>query len=192
MKTTALISFVLLLSPLSLAAQTTGYGVAGMEGLSTSQASVPTSASQVVASGMPMGCPVSLRARQGNSGGMVQANRNRPKGVAQLLHLTLIDPNPNAERIVSARLRVSGLSGNARATQTLSAAGKADSFQTLEARFSSGTEKQVTGDLWVPAMTAVLSIDLDTVIYADGSKRNFSRRDACRVVPDPLMLIAGE
>jgi hypothetical protein len=40
-------------------------------------------------------------------------------------------------------------------------------------------------------MTAVLSIDLNSVTYADGSTGSFTGHDACRVVPDKLMLIAG-
>lgn len=192
--------FALLLSPLVLAAQTAShglagsFGVAGMENLSPSQTGAPASAPQITVLHIPpanLGCPVYLRAQHGASGSMVQTDRSRPKGLAQLLHLTLIDSHPDAKHIVSARLKVSGLSGVARVTQTRSSAGDADSVRTLEIKFTSETEKQVSGDLWVPAMTAVLSIDLESVTYADGSSRTFSGRDACHITPDPLMLVSG-
>ena len=122
---------------------------------------------------------------------MVQTDHSRPRGTAQLLHLTLIDPHPDSQRIVSARMSVHGLSGKVRATPALSGSGDADATQTLMVRFSSGNDKAAFGDLWVPGMTAVLSIDLKSVTYADGSTRSFYGREACRVAPDPLMLIAG-
>lgn len=187
----ALVSCALLLTPLVLAAQTNSYGVARMENLYPSQSNAPASSSQAAVDAMYIGCPVSLRAQHGASGSMVETDRSRPKGIAQLLHLTLIDSRPHPKRIVAARLRVSGLSGRARVTQTLSSADEADSVQTLEIKFSSGTEKEASGDLWVTAMTAVLSIDLQSVTYSDGSSRTFSGRDECRITPDPLMLISG-
>ena len=140
---------------------------------------------------MSTGCPVSLRAQHGSNGSMVQTDKSRPKGTAQLLHLTLIDPHPDSQRVVSARMSVHGLSGVVRATPALSSSGDADATQTLDVRFSSGNEKAAFGDLWVPGMTAVLSIDLKSVTYADGSTRSFSGREACRVTPDPMMPIAG-
>lgn len=194
MKSAALIAFALLLSPLALTAQNASHGVAGLESQSPSQASAPASGPHIMVFHIPLadfGCPVSLRAQHGASGSMVQTDRSRPKGMAQLLHLTLIDSHPDAKRIVFARLRVSGLSGVPRVTQTLSSTSEADSVQTHEVRFSSGTGNQASGDLWVPAMTAVLSIDLESLTYADGSKRTFSSRDACHITPDPLMLVSG-
>jgi hypothetical protein len=194
MKSSILLSFALLLGPIALAAQTTNYGEAGMEGLTPSQASAPTNAAQVTVFQIPpanLGCPVSLRAQHGSDGTMVQTDKSRPKGTAQLLHLTLIDPHPDSARMVSARMSVHGLSGVVRATPALSGSGVADATQTLEVRFSSGSEKAAFGNLWVPGMTAVLSIDLKSVTYADGSTRSFSGREACHVAPDLMMLVAG-
>ncbi len=141
-----------------------------------------------------MGCPVSLRAQHGANGNMLNVDKSRPKGLAQLLHLTLT--NPDSRQIVQASVRISGLSGRGRIAQAASAQynsdqGSSDKIETLTVRFSPGQDKAVSGDLWVPGMTAVLSIDLNSVTYADGSTRTFSGRDLCRVTPDPLMLIAG-
>ena len=62
--------------------------------------------------------------------------------------------------------------------------------RTFEVRFSSGTGKEVSGDLWVPGVTAVLFGQLNFVTFADGSKWKLSGLEACRVVPDHFMLIA--
>jgi hypothetical protein len=39
-------------------------------------------------------------------------------------------------------------------------------------------------------MTAVLTIDLTSVTFADGSTRNFKTQDACHVAPGLKMLVA--
>ncbi len=185
MKSAALASFALLFSSIALAGQYTvqvqkSYGVAGIEGIN---------AANTVGTPMSVGCPVSLRAQHGVSGNILSVDRNRPKGIAQLLHLTLT--NPDSRQIVAAKLRVHGLTGKARVTQTLSGQNDSDAAQNLDVRFSPGPGNAVSADLWVPGMTAVLSIDLNSVTFADGSTRSFSAREACHVAPDPLMLING-
>jgi len=183
MKSAALALFAILFGSIALAAQYTvqvqkSYGVAGIEGINAANpASTPIS----------VGCPVSLRAQHGASGNILSVDKNRPKGIAQLLHLTLT--NPGSGQIVAAKLRVHGLTGKARVTQTLSGQNDSDAAQNLDARFSPGPGNAVSADLWVPGMTAVLSIDLNSVTFADGSTRSFSAREACRVAPDPMMLI---
>jgi hypothetical protein len=189
MRPSHLISFSILLSSifasgLSIAAQAgqQSSGVAGMEGLSGTtvvQISPP----------VQIGCPVSLRARHGAAANMMEADKSRPKGQAQRLHLTLVDPNNR--QIVSARVRVHGLSGKPRATQTLTDTIEPDSVRTLEVRFTAIKGKGVEAELWVPGMTAVLKIDLTAVAYADGSTRTFSAQDNCRITPDPLMLVSA-
>jgi hypothetical protein len=120
---------------------------------------------------------------------MVQVDRNRPKGLAQRLHLTLF--NPEGKQIVSAQVRAHGLSGASRATLAVSDTLKPDSMRTLVVHFAPDTPKTVTGDLWVPGMTAVLTLDLNSVTFADGSTRTFTERDGCHVAPDLKMLVAG-
>jgi hypothetical protein len=192
MKSAALVSFAIFLGSIVSAAQTATYGVAGMEGLKPPQAVnkafIPWWTGFATT---PMGCPVSLRAQHGATGGMLQADKSRPNGLAQLLHLTLI--NPDSRQIVSARVRVHGVSGKARATQALSNAdsGDPDIARNLVIQFSSAPGKTVTGDLWVPDMTAVLRIDLNSLTYADGSTRGFTAREACHVAPDLKMLVAN-
>lgn len=181
MKSAVVLSFALLLSSIAVAAQSAGQ-----------------QPSQVTVFRVPpinIGCPISLRALHGASGDMLKVDKSRPKGIAQLIHL--IVTNPDSRRIVAARVRVHGLSGKGRVTQTGSFRDESDAAATLEVRFpdgpekSAGTDREASGDLWVPGMTAVLSIDLHSVTFTDGSIWSFSGREACHVVPDKLMLIAG-
>jgi hypothetical protein len=122
---------------------------------------------------------------------MLKVDKNRPAGIAQLLHL--IVSNPDSRQIVAARVRVRGLSGKGRMTQTANqdrGEGAGDVSRSLVARFSSGTDKEASSDVWVPGMTAVLQVELNSVTFADGTTRRFAGVEACRIAPEPLMLIA--
>ncbi len=176
MKSAALVSFALLFASAALAAQT-----------AARQPSQTTVLRQPPAN---TACPVSLRAQHAAAGAdLLKVEKYLPGGVVQLLHLTLI--NSDSRQIVAATVKVHGLSGKARAMQTLADQNNADMTQVLELKFSDAAGRQVSGDLYPPGMTAVLSIDLESVTFADGSTRSFFARDACHVTPDPKMLIAG-
>jgi hypothetical protein len=118
---------------------------------------------------------------------------------AQLLHLTLA--NRDSRRMVAARVRVHGLSGKVHVTQTPSRSGLPDATATIDVQLfpelSRESGQAAYGDLRVPNMTAVLSITLNSVTYADGSTERFAGsarlagREACRVAPDLIMLTAG-
>ena len=185
MKSAALVSFAVLLGSVASGAQAPGQ---------------PPSETTVFRTQPPAtACPVSLRAQHGATGGMLQADKGRPKGLAQLLLLTLT--SPDSRQIVSARVRVRGLPGKAHSAQALSGLGNsgpgnsirddADVIRTLAVQFSQGPSHTATGDLWVPGVTAVLTIDLNSVTFADGSTLTFTSQDGCRIAPDHLMLVAG-
>lgn len=143
--------------------------------------------------GAVAGCPVSLRAQHLADGTMVQVGHGHPAGMGQWLHLTLA--NRGSSEIVSATVTIHGMSGKARITQaTLGSGGNngpADAEHTVTVQFSAASPGLATGNAWAPGMTAVQRIDLDSVVYADGTVSNFAGQQACRVTPDPLMLIAG-
>jgi hypothetical protein len=187
--------FALLFGSIALAAQPGGHGQSSHGAISVESRD---EANTISAFGMTirMGCPVSLSAQHGMTAGLLLADKSRSQGLAQLLHLSLLDLNVDAKRIVSARVRVHGLSGKARVTQTLSAEASSskddgDFVRTLDVQFPFRTARTVSGDLLVPGMTAVLSIVVNSVTYDDGSTRSFSAQDNCRVTPDPLMLVSG-
>ena len=192
----------LVLGSASLAAQTThqvpSSGTAGMEGAGqsspgqTSPGQTSPAESHLTTIWMPAaayGCPVSLRAHHGSGGNMVKVDKPRPEGMAQLLHLTLT--NPDARQLVAARLRAHGVSGKLRMTQAAQGAADADVHQNLRVTFLPSPDRSVTTNVWVPGMAAVLSLDLDEVTYADGSTWKFQGREGCHVTPDPLMLVAA-
>jgi len=186
MKTAALVTQALLFGSIALAAQTAGqgrssYGAARIESLD--------SANAVAMMTVNIGCPVSLRAQHRADGGLLNVDRRRTERPAQMIHLIL--SNPDSRRIISARVRVHGLSGKGRVTQALSGQSDPDADATFDVQLAQEEGKEASGDLRVPNMTAVLSIDLRFVTFADGTTRNFSEREACRVAPDPFMLIAG-
>ena len=188
MKRAVVFSFVVLLGSIALAAQTASRnqssdGVSCMEGLSTA------CTASTISPPINTGCPVFLRAQHTADGGLLNVDKRRPERPAQLLHLTLT--NPDSRQIVAARVRVHGLSGKGRVTQTMSGTDRPDATSTIEVRLVQGSGKEAYGDLRVPNMSAVLSIDLNSVTYADGSTGSFTGHDACRAVPDKLMLIAG-
>ena len=188
MKSAAAVLFALLFGSIALAGQTgsqgqSSYGVAGMENLGTAN-----SASTIIML-TRIGCPVSLRAQYRADGGLLKVEKSRPEWPAQKLHL--IVTNPDSERIVSARVRVHGLSGKGRVTQTLSGQNDADAASTLDVQLAQGPDKEASGDLRAPGIAAILSVELNSVTYEDGSTRSFSGRETCRVAPDKMMLITG-
>jgi hypothetical protein len=135
-------------------------------------------------------CPVSLRARHKADGTMVQTGAQtheaHPKGLGQWLHLTLA--NPQGKKVITAWITVQGFSNRARVTQT--SGNGSDASQTLSVRFTAVDQAAET-DVWVPDMTAVQTIDLNSVTFGDGSVWSFAGNAGCRITPDPLMLIAG-
>jgi hypothetical protein len=186
MKLAAVVSFAFIFTSMSAAAQS--FGVASM-------GSVNGPNQTIVLHSAPAGpaCPVSLRAQHLPDGGMVKVrdgHPDHPAGIGQWLHLTLA--NPASRRIAKARVIVHGYTNKARVTEAgAGEQGSADAIRTFTVALAAISDKAVAGDLWAPGMTAVQTVDLDSVTYADGETASFSGNEACRVTPDPLMLVAG-
>jgi hypothetical protein len=135
-------------------------------------------------------CPVAMHARQGMSGDILAVNDSRHKGTAQLLHLIL--SSGDSRVITGGEVTVHGLSGKSRITRTFSTEqDSSDAVPNLPVKFSAGNQKNVVADLWVPGMTTVHAIELNSITYADGSTWKFLTEKACRTIPDPTMLISG-
>jgi hypothetical protein len=135
-------------------------------------------------------CPVGMRAQHAPDGGLVAVapGRSAERGLSQRLRLTLA--NPKSVRIVSARVTFHGLDGKARFTPIDSSADDAaDQTRTLEVAFNDGSVKETWRDLSVPGFASVTRVDLESVIYADGSIWN-AGSVGCHIVPDPLMLVS--
>ncbi len=189
-----LFSLAVLLASATLAAQTAsrqptqGFGVASMEGLSNDQHQTQT----IVISPQQQNsaCPVSVRAQQAANWSRREVDNNPPKGPAQRLHLTLA--NPDFTRITGATVTVRGLTPRNRVTQTQRSTGNSsDAAKTLSITFPAGPGKDVSSDLVVPGLSAVYSIDLDSITYADGSTWKLAAGKVCRTPVDGFMLISG-
>jgi hypothetical protein len=188
-------SAILLSSPMALAAQNAvprpqGLGVAGTAGQ-------PNQLTALRLAPPAMGCPVSLRAQHLADFGMVRTGNTHREGVGQRLHMALTDNR--ASKIVRATVTVHGYSNKARLTESAMGSGGSDAALTVTVPFysappgapSGSPSELAAGDVWVAGMTAVATVDLDSVTYADGSVWKFAGQAACRFTPDPLMLVAG-
>jgi len=188
MKSAASVFFALLFGSVALAAQTGGQGQSGYSVIRVESPGEANTAVTFVQLSRA-GCPVSLRAQHRPDGGLLNVEKNRPEFPAQLLHLMVT--NPDSGRIVSARVKVHGLSGKARVTQAVAGQNEPDAASTLDVQLTQGPDKKASGDLRAPGIAVILSVELTSVVYADGSTRSFSASEGCRVAPDMKMLISG-
>ena len=134
-------------------------------------------------------CPVSLHAQQAAGGEMLTVNNGHPKGIGQGLHLILT--NPDSRQIAGANVTIRGLTARDRMVQTLSNQDASDVAKTLDVTFPTGPDNNVTANLWVPGMTSVQAIELNSVTYADGSIWKLDAGNGCRTVPDGFMLVGN-
>jgi hypothetical protein len=193
-----IVGIAFLASGMAVAAQQAGSGQTS--GLAAPQSGhIPPM--QISPIPMPMGCPVQLRVQHGTAtgsmvevgtvgggiagGGTAGIGTTRPYEPVQNLHLTLT--NPNWKQIASAKVRFYGTSGKARMDST-ARTGSYDSTRTMDVQFKGTTWRQVSSDVSVPGMTAVLEMDLTEVTVSDGKVWKLS---GCRFTPDPLMLVSS-
>jgi hypothetical protein len=188
MKYAAELGFTLLIAATTLGAQNNATSAA-------SQQSAQTAANFVLYLPSPT-CPVSMHALQGSGTGLVAVHDDqRAKGFSQRIHLIL--SNPESTKIARAKVKVFGLSAKNRVEQTsvnqldLTNQGKSfDRIKTLDVTVAPEGEKDVATDLVLPGFTTVLSIQLESLTYTDGSTWAVAGRQACHVAPDPLVLVA--
>lgn len=135
------------------------------------------------------GCPVSLKAQHKADGSMVKTGNAHPQGIGQWLHLTLADPQ--GKKAIEALITVHGFTDKARVTETGSG-NSPDARRTLTVPFTTAAGQSAEANLWVPEMTAVQTIELDSVTFDDGAMWSFAGSTSCRITPDLFMLIAGK
>ena len=111
-----------------------------------------------------------------------------PQGFGQRISLKLRDSRP--ARIVAATIRVHGLNGKNRMLPTpADTAPRSNTVRTLKVKFIEEQDGTVSTDIRIGGFTSVTSIQLMNVTYSDGTVWTISQTNACRVQPDPLMLI---
>ena len=135
-------------------------------------------------------CPVKVRALQGFGYGLVKIRGEQPvEGPAQRIHLVLA--NPKSKEIAKAKVIVLGLSPKNRAKRVSDLHGATDLTRALEVTFAPEDANNVSAELVLPGFTSVISIELQSITYRDGTTWTVADHKACQVAPDPLMLIAG-
>ena len=145
-------------------------------------------------------CPVSMRAEHGSGGGLIMTRQPKsnsdpqpaePKSPSQQLHLILSKSVARA-RITGARVTVRGTNGKGRAVPTVFGQNTPSSAtKTLDLKFEVASDGEVSTDIALPGFTSVQSIRVDSLTYADDSVWISPSDKACRVAPDPLMLVSS-
>lgn len=138
----------------------------------------------------PEHCPVSMYAGHIADGVFVKAGIAHPRGIGQWLSLSFL--SLDGKEIAKARLGVDGIRPNGHTMQALSGGTLPfESVQTVAVTFSVGPNRTAVANFWVPGMSAVERIELNSLDYRDGSEWKAAEGQSCRVIPDPKMLIAG-
>lgn len=137
-----------------------------------------------------LGCPAAFTARQGGNGNLISVKpgekSDQEKGVSQRIHLSVAGLK-NAS-VVEAQVTVHGLAPRARVVAVRSGGDPEQISRTLSVGFSNDSAGGSAADLLLGGYSAVFSIDVDSITYADGSTWR-SGKGTCRVVPDPMMPI---
>lgn len=143
----------------------------------------------IVAPSQNASCPIAMRALRGVDGGVLAVKDGAHRGVGQQLQLTL--SNSKLATISAIRITVNGWDVKARSFPTVkTTSSHATASRTLDLTLDLGANTTADTDVWVSGLTAVDSIDLIGVSYSDGSDWKSSASQACRIMPDPVMLIS--
>ncbi len=101
--------------------------------------------------------------------------------------------NPASNGITSIRVTVHGLTAKGQTLPVIAGnsnqSGTIDTPATLRLAVAAGAGNST--QLRVRGITSVRSIDLDEVIYADGSSWHATASHSCRIEPNRVMLVAS-
>ena len=147
-------------------------------------------------------CPVGMQARHGagvpvsmNAGPSINGSPIAPNSPAfthtrtQRIHLTMT--NLLSREIVSAQFVVHGYSNKGRAMNLANSSPEPDLAKTVDVVLDVKGKSEASSDLSLSRFTAVTSIDLKSITYADGNTWNTPSAEACSVTPDLIMLVAS-
>ncbi|HLY41952.1 MAG TPA: hypothetical protein VKR52_12115 [Terracidiphilus sp.] len=137
-------------------------------------------------------CPAVIHARHepGLHAQRYVNGASKPEAPAMNLVVTL---TASRAEITHASVAVHGLNGKTHLAQTDTLhAGQPDVSRALELSFVPDADQTVTSHLILPGFTSVSSIDVLSVTYADGSMWKPTEGRACRVAPDPFMLVTAQ
>ncbi|HET7101988.1 MAG TPA: hypothetical protein VFJ52_12620 [Terriglobia bacterium] len=181
MRSCSLISATLFLAAAPLAAQLPNHSQP--QNLESRQASpVPPAGNST--------CPVAVRVEHAADGSLVGVDGRslkHPAGAGQGLVMSI--SAPDGRQIVKAVITVHGFEAKGRTMGTLVARGRPDAFRTLRIRLSPVSENASAASIWISGMSAIDSIDLVSVTYANGLSQRLAHGAACHIDADHSMLI---
>jgi hypothetical protein len=141
-------------------------------------------------------CPIGMEARHGvglpvglYAGPSIEKSPKDSPGFTQRIQLTMT--NLLAHEIVSVQFVVHGYSNKARAMNLANSSPEPDLAKTVDVVLDVKGKSEASSDLLLSRFTAVTSIDLKSVTYADGNTWNTPSAEACSISPDSIMLVAS-
>jgi hypothetical protein len=137
-------------------------------------------------------CPVGLRVNHGSS---FPARKTvgpfaAPPAPVQEQRIQLTMTNLSLQEIVKAQITVHGLSDKWRYVP-LPEAPAPDLTKRVEVALDVRGNSHASSDLSLSRFASVSSVDLNSLTYANGATWEASSSTACRVVPDPFMLVTA-
>jgi hypothetical protein len=135
---------------------------------------------------LPESCPVGVEMRHGESF-LAQRVAKDPERPFQRVHLTF--RNPSIWKIVEVRFTVYGYTNRLRTFTLVSAEPDASRKITLPIEIEAKGEG--THELTLPGFSALSSLELDSLRYADGSTWKGAKGHACVVYPGAMMLVSA-
>jgi hypothetical protein len=145
----------------------------------------------------PTNCPVGLQVRHG--GGLpiavgvadLKSQNGKVPPSAQNQGIRLTVANPSSRDVVGLEITVHGLSEKWRYVPLADMPQKPDFKKTVNVSLDVKGSGHASQDLSLTHFTAVTSVDVNSVKYADGSEWQAPSAEACSVTPDLIMLVAS-
>jgi hypothetical protein len=136
------------------------------------------------------GEPTSMEAEASINGKPVGRQDSKPEGQVLRLHLEV--SNPSDRDIVGAKFTVHGFSRKLRSFDLSNTSNKPDLWKTVDVELDLQGKSHASKDISLTRFTAVMtSIDLDSIVYAEGISWRAPSPAACSFVPNSAMRIAS-
>jgi len=145
-----------------------------------------------ISRGPEASCPIAMQARLGTGLPVAMNAGASPKdspASTQRIHLTMT--NLLAHEIVGEQFVVHGYSNKARGMNLANSSPEPDLAKTVDVVLDVKGKSEAFSDLLLSRFTAVASIDLRSITYADGNIWHTPSADACSIAPDLMMLVAS-
>jgi hypothetical protein len=140
-------------------------------------------------------CPIVMSARHLMGAHISQARKGDPPNPSTKVtspSLRLLLASRDSRQIIAATIKVHGFAGESRAIPIQNGMGTgSDASQTIKLQFTQEPGNEATAVFGATNMAVIQTIDLESVVYADGSTWRLADGQSCWIAPDPLMLISS-